>query len=57
MRAAPSALFHRREPPVGPPVGERISRAQAVREAEAAGLRLRMEHRFLPHQYFLEFTR
>jgi hypothetical protein len=57
MRAAPSALFHRRELPVGPPVGEKVSRAETVREAEAAGLRLQTEHRFLPYQYFLEFTR
>ncbi|HYR96855.1 MAG TPA: methyltransferase domain-containing protein [Candidatus Binatus sp.] len=46
--------FYRRELPVGPPVKEKVSRAQTLREAEAAGFRLRTSHDFLPHQYFLE---
>jgi ubiquinone/menaquinone biosynthesis C-methylase UbiE len=46
--------FHRRELPVGPPVAEKVSRAETLREAEAAGFTLRASHDFLPYQYFLE---
>ena len=46
--------FYRRDLPVGPPVKEKVSRAETLREAEAAGFRLRASHAFLPYQYFLE---
>jgi ubiquinone/menaquinone biosynthesis C-methylase UbiE len=46
--------FYRRELPVGPPVAEKVSRARTLREAEAAGFRLRASHGFLSYQYFLE---
>ena len=49
--------FYKRPLPVGPPVQEKLSRAETQREAEAAGFRLRASHTFLPHQYFLEFAR
>jgi ubiquinone/menaquinone biosynthesis C-methylase UbiE len=46
--------FHDRELPIGPPPGQKLSREQFLAVAEAAGLRLAKEHRFLPYQYFLE---
>ncbi len=49
--------FDKRPLPVGPPVEEKVSEADTRNEAEAAGFRLRASHTFLPHQYFLEFTR
>jgi len=49
--------FYKRPLPVGPPVQEKLSRAETQREAEAAGFRLRASHTFLTHQYFLEFAR
>ena len=49
--------FYKRPLPVGPPVQEKLSRAETQRDAEAAGFRLRASHTFLPHQYFLEFAR
>ncbi len=48
--------FHRRELPVGPPAGHKLSRAQVVAEARRAGLGLVRERRFLPYQYFLELA-
>jgi len=42
--------FYKRPLPVGPPVQEKLSRAETQREAEAAGFRLRASHTFLPHQ-------
>ncbi len=48
--------FYRRKLPVGPPVEEKVSRAETLREAGAAGFRLRASHDFLPYQYFLEFS-
>jgi predicted methyltransferase len=47
--------FHKRELPVGPPPGMKISREEMVKEWEAAGFRLAAEQTFLPNQYFLEF--
>jgi ubiquinone/menaquinone biosynthesis C-methylase UbiE len=47
--------FYRRELPIGPPVAEKVSRAQTLSEAQAAGFRLRASPAFLPYQYFLEF--
>ena len=49
--------FYKRPLPVGPPVQEKLSRAETQREAEAAGFRLRASQTFLTHQYFLEFAR
>jgi len=49
--------FAKRPLPVGPPVKEKLSRAETQREAEAAGFRLRAAHTFLPYQYFLELER
>jgi SAM-dependent methyltransferase len=48
--------FHRRETPVGPPIGHRVAREAFLEEATRAGLRLAREHRFLPWQYFLELV-
>ena len=47
--------FHRRELPVGPPVAHKVSREEFLSKAQAAGLVLKAEHQFLPHQYFLVF--
>jgi arsenite methyltransferase len=46
--------FYRRDLPLGPPTKEKVSRAQTLREARAAGFRLHASHAFLPYQYFLE---
>lgn len=48
--------FHDRETPVGPPLGHRVGRADFLRVAAEAGLRPVKEHRFLPHQYFVELA-
>jgi len=48
--------FQRRSLPVGPPPERKISRDDTLREAEAAGFRLRTEYVFLPYQYFLELV-
>jgi ubiquinone/menaquinone biosynthesis C-methylase UbiE len=48
--------FYRRALPLGPPVERKVSRRQTLREAEAAGFRLRGSHTFLPYQYFLELV-
>jgi ubiquinone/menaquinone biosynthesis C-methylase UbiE len=47
--------FHKRELPVGPPVEHKVSREEFLTKAQAAGLVLKAEHQFLPHQYFLVF--
>jgi ubiquinone/menaquinone biosynthesis C-methylase UbiE len=44
--------FHKRESPMGPPVGERVSREQLLAECKRAGLRVAEELTFLPEQYF-----
>jgi len=48
--------FHKRTMPVGPPRGHTVSRAEFLEAARDGGLRLVMEHRFLPYQYFLELA-
>jgi SAM-dependent methyltransferase len=48
--------FHKRDLPMGPPLVEKIDRADFLKTANAAGLRLAREHTFLPHQYFLELV-
>jgi predicted methyltransferase len=47
----------RKDAPVGPPPGMKLTRDEVVSELERAGFVLSREHGFLPHQYFLEFTR
>ena len=42
------------ETPVGPPLGRRVPLERFLRDARRAGLWRVSEHRFLPHQYFLE---
>ncbi len=44
-------------PVTGAGEGRQVSRATAVREAEAAGFRLFREETFLPQQYFLVFRK
>jgi hypothetical protein len=41
----------------GPPPKRRVPRARFLRDARRAGLRLIVEHGFLPHQYFLVLRR
>jgi predicted methyltransferase len=48
--------FHKRDLPVGPPVGMKIARDDLVKQMETAGFRLAAEHAFLPYQYFLVFA-
>ena len=48
--------FHKRELPVGPPVGMKIAREDLLEQMQANGFRLVTEHVFLPHQYFLVFA-
>jgi ubiquinone/menaquinone biosynthesis C-methylase UbiE len=44
------------ESPEGPPKAARVPEKQVRAELEKAGYRLAREHRFLPNQFFLEFT-
>jgi protein-L-isoaspartate O-methyltransferase len=48
--------FHKKATPVGPPAGHRISRTEVAAEALRGGLEVTRERRFLPYQYFLEFS-
>jgi arsenite methyltransferase len=48
--------FQKRELPVGPPVGMKISREALLGQMEGSGFRLAAEHTFLPYQYFLVFA-
>ncbi len=48
--------FHKRELPVGPPPGHKISGTELAAEARRAGLEVARERRFLPYQYFLELA-
>jgi ubiquinone/menaquinone biosynthesis C-methylase UbiE len=45
--------FHKRETPVGPPLGHRVAREDFLEVAGRAGLVLVDEKTLLPHQYFL----
>ena len=47
--------FHKRELPVGPPVGMKIAREDLLKQMTASGFRLAAEHTFLPYQYFMVF--
>jgi len=44
--------FHKRETGMGPPLEERVSREDFLREVKRAGLQVVEEPTFLPHQYF-----
>lgn len=46
--------FHKRDLPVGPPAGHKVSREQFLADAAQVGLSLEKEHDLLEHQYFLE---
>jgi ubiquinone/menaquinone biosynthesis C-methylase UbiE len=48
--------FHRRELPVGPPLGMKIAREDLLKQMQTHGFQLVKEHTFLPYQYFLVFT-
>jgi ubiquinone/menaquinone biosynthesis C-methylase UbiE len=47
--------FHKRELPVGPPMGMKIAREDLLEQMRTNGFQLAAEHTFLPHQYFLVF--
>ena len=47
--------FHKRDMPVGPPIGMKIAREDLLKQMTANGFRLAAEHTFLPYQYFLVF--
>lgn len=47
--------YEKKETPFGPPLAQRVSREEFLRQAESAGLALAAEHKFLPYQYALEF--
>ncbi len=47
--------FKKEELPFGPPLEEKIARGDLVQQMQRAGFRIREEHDFLPHQYFLVF--
>jgi ubiquinone/menaquinone biosynthesis C-methylase UbiE len=49
--------FHKKDLPVGPPVGMKIAREDLIRQMQEHGFRLLQEHTFLPYQYFLVFQR
>jgi arsenite methyltransferase len=49
--------FYKRDLPVGPPPGMKLSEEQVIDEMKAAGLRLVDRQSFLPYQYFLTFRR
>jgi ubiquinone/menaquinone biosynthesis C-methylase UbiE len=48
--------FQKRDLPVGPPLGMKISREELIEQMEEAGFKLSAERTFLPYQYFLVFT-
>lgn len=48
--------FHKRTTPMGPPLEERIARADFVAMADQAGFRVATEHDLLEHQYFIELV-
>lgn len=61
LALAPDALVaivdFRPEAPMGPPRHTRIAAEKVKAQMGAAGYALAAEHAFLPHQYFLVFTR
>ena len=48
--------FQKRDLPIGPPMGMKISREDLLAQMKNNGYRLLKEHTFLPYQYFLVFT-
>jgi len=48
--------FHKKELPLGPPLGMKIAREDLLKQMEGNGFKLKTEHTFLPYQYFLVFT-
>jgi SAM-dependent methyltransferase len=48
--------FHKHAP-MGPPAEMKLTREEVLAEVQAAGFTLAREHTFLPHQYFLVFSR
>jgi len=48
--------FQKRDLPIGPPLGMKISREDLIQQMETAGFKLSAEQTFLPYQYFLVFT-
>jgi ubiquinone/menaquinone biosynthesis C-methylase UbiE len=48
--------FHKKPLPVGPPESMKLTRAEVVAEATAAGFSVAEEPTFLPYQYFLVFA-
>jgi ubiquinone/menaquinone biosynthesis C-methylase UbiE len=49
--------FYKKELPVGPPPGMKLTRAEVIAEFKQAGFPNVKSHAFLEHQYFLEFRR
>jgi ubiquinone/menaquinone biosynthesis C-methylase UbiE len=49
--------YHKRELPVGPPVGIKISEEDMKKEITAAGFKLSQDLDLLPYQYFLIFSK
>lgn len=49
--------FYKRPLPVGPPPAMKLAETTVIQELQAAGFASLRQHTFLPHQYFLEFTR
>jgi hypothetical protein len=49
--------FYKRPLPLGPPVAEKIDKAEMIEEAKGAGFHVVQDFDFLPYQYFLVFQR
>lgn len=47
--------FYKRKLPIGPPPAMKLTAKQVKAEFASAGLAQSKSHKFLPHQYFLEF--
>jgi ubiquinone/menaquinone biosynthesis C-methylase UbiE len=47
--------FHKRDLPVGPPIGMKIAREDLLKQMQANGFELAKEHTFLPYQYYMVF--
>lgn len=49
--------FYKKELPYGPPPAHKIAKDVVIDELRRAGYSLKQDLRFLPYQYYLEFTR
>ena len=49
--------FYRRKLPVGPPLWAKLSEEEAKEDFRKGGFKLDKQLTFLPHQYFLIFTK